>query len=328
MSKRIVWIDIAKGLLIFLVILGHCEVYDGIKYFIYSFHMGAFFFLSGLTFSTKSSPKNFLIKKIKSLILPYLLFSLVLTIYNYIKHIVFDYAFNLKDAIMSFIFPISGKYESSVYGLWFLPCIFLTELLLYCIIKLYNKSRFISIVSGFVTIMGLVVLYVFTKIACVVTIIPIAMLCILCGYLSKKIFLNYDNKRTVILVGVSLILFILCVLFNQLISDSSLDMSSLNLGCAPFYILSTLFGSVLICSISIFIAKVKFTKTIIFIGTYSLYFYGFHYEVLGIISNFIKNPFISAVLTLMVLLPIVFTYTNIKSKIEGKINDKCNSTSI
>lgn len=327
MSKRIVWIDIAKGLLIFLVVLGHCEIHDSIKYLIYSFHMGAFFFLSGLTFNTKKPPKQFLIKKVKSLILPYAMFAFVLTMYNFAKHLAFDSVFNLRDAVMSFLLPISGKYESSVYGLWFLPCIFLTELFFYSSVKLYKNHKFISIFYSFVVISAIIVFYSFTQLACVITIIPFALLCICCGYLLKSRLLKLQDKQTVIFGG-SLILFVLCVLLNQYFSTSSLDLSSLNLGCIPFYILSTLFGSIVIYTFSMLVEKIKFTKMLIFVGTYSLYFYGFHYEILGLMSYIIKNPYLNAFLTIIVLLPIVFIYTKIKSNIERKINDKCNCSGL
>lgn len=322
MNKRIRWIDIAKGILIFLVVIGHCEAGSYVKYVIYSFHMGAFFFLSGLTFSAKSDPRVFITKKVKSLLLPYCFFSIILTAYNFAKHIVFSSAFNLKDAIMSFLVPISGKYESSVYGLWFLPCIFLTELLLYSIIRLYCKNKVISVIYGMTVVVGFGLIYFFTKIACVVTIIPIAILCILCGYLTKRVLFKIYNYRA-LAFAVSLVLFALFVILNNILSDSSLDLSSLNLGCAPIYILSTFFGSVAICTVSMCIEKLKFTKTIAYIGINSLYFYGFHYEVLGLISSLIKNPYINAVLTIIGLLPIVFVYTKIKSKVEGILNDQC-----
>ena len=48
---RIGWIDWAKFLCMFLVILGHCHVDDSGRFvvqYIYSFHMMFFFFLSGL----------------------------------------------------------------------------------------------------------------------------------------------------------------------------------------------------------------------------------------------------------------------------------------
>lgn len=105
-------------------------------------------------------------------------------------------------------------------------------------------------------------------------------------------------------------------------------MSSLNLGCLPLYIFSTLFGSVAICTFSMLFEKIRFTKMVIFVGTYSLYFYGFHYEVLGLMSYIIKNPYINALLTIIALLPIVFVYKKIKSIIEEKMNDKCNSSCI
>ena len=49
MSKRIEWIDIAKGILIVLVVLGHSEISGIAASVINSFHMAAFFFLAGLT---------------------------------------------------------------------------------------------------------------------------------------------------------------------------------------------------------------------------------------------------------------------------------------
>lgn len=328
MSKRIVWIDIAKGLLIILVVLGHCEINNGLKYVICSFYMGAFFFLSGLTFSVKKEPKVFLERKIKSLLVPYCFFSIIMTAYNFAKHLLFDSPFKLKEAILSIVFPISGKYESSVYGLWFLPCIFLTELLLYSIIKIYHKNRFISVVYGLTITILLVLMYEFTKIACVLTIVPTALVFMLLGLFLKKIVFQIDNKHVTVFFGGVLILFVLSVFLNRVVSDSSLDMSSLNLGCIPFYILSTLFGSLLVCVISIIVSKLKFTKVIIFIGTYSLYFYGFHYEILGLLSSFIKNPYLLALIALLVLLPIVYIYIKIKFKTEGKLNDKCNSSGL
>ena len=49
MSKRIEWIDIAKGILIVLVVLGHSEISGIAASVINSFHMAASFFLAGLT---------------------------------------------------------------------------------------------------------------------------------------------------------------------------------------------------------------------------------------------------------------------------------------
>ena len=58
MDKRINWIDIAKGITIILVIIGHLNVkwfpkLDIVINEIYTFHMPLFFMLSGLTLKIK-----------------------------------------------------------------------------------------------------------------------------------------------------------------------------------------------------------------------------------------------------------------------------------
>jgi fucose 4-O-acetylase-like acetyltransferase len=79
MKYRLDWLDAAKGLGILLVTLGHTDIPSQLKTYIYTFHMPLFFFLSGYLFTLKKFPnlKVFLSKRTKSLVLPYLCFSLV-----------------------------------------------------------------------------------------------------------------------------------------------------------------------------------------------------------------------------------------------------------
>ena len=78
MKKRNSIIDIAKGIGIALVILGHITDNSDCKQLIYMFHMPLFFFISGISFKysyTKdSSFKKFFRKKIKSIMIPYFIF--------------------------------------------------------------------------------------------------------------------------------------------------------------------------------------------------------------------------------------------------------------
>ena len=46
--KRLDWVDIAKGIAIVLMILGHSSLPNMIQNWIYSFHMPFFFFISGV----------------------------------------------------------------------------------------------------------------------------------------------------------------------------------------------------------------------------------------------------------------------------------------
>lgn len=86
-TKRLDWIDIAKGIGIILVVLGHTLVpqvretgFAGFLWiFIYNFHMPLFFFLSGYLFEKGlfhyTNKGKFILGKLQYLMLPYLIFS-------------------------------------------------------------------------------------------------------------------------------------------------------------------------------------------------------------------------------------------------------------
>lgn len=84
-NNRIHWIDCAKGVGIFLVVLGHIYKDNSVTTWIYSFHMPLFFVLSGWVaalFKTKEfSFKRNLLSKSKSLLLPFVVFRCLLIVY-------------------------------------------------------------------------------------------------------------------------------------------------------------------------------------------------------------------------------------------------------
>lgn len=81
---RIEWVDIAKGVAIILVIVGHSLEYSsGMRNVIYSFHMPLFFLLSGYTYRMANDRATFIrhVKKgCKHLLLPCLFVVLVFAI--------------------------------------------------------------------------------------------------------------------------------------------------------------------------------------------------------------------------------------------------------
>ena len=59
-EKHLNWIDLAKGIGIILVLIGHSKFLPiTLKNYIYSFHMPLFFILSGYVFSNKYNFKDF-----------------------------------------------------------------------------------------------------------------------------------------------------------------------------------------------------------------------------------------------------------------------------
>lgn len=62
-ESRIEWIDIAKGIGILFVMLGHCYLDTKYTFWFISFHMALFFFLSSYTFRIKEDYNSFVKKK-------------------------------------------------------------------------------------------------------------------------------------------------------------------------------------------------------------------------------------------------------------------------
>ncbi len=80
-ENRVLWIDIAKGVAMLAVVLGH-TYYGGMPAhtFVYSFHVPLFFILSGYTFRVKSGAE--VIKKsAKQLLLPYIVLAMIIAMY-------------------------------------------------------------------------------------------------------------------------------------------------------------------------------------------------------------------------------------------------------
>ena len=90
MRQRDAYFDNAKFILIALVVLGHFftsyihdyEIIDAIYKTIYSFHMPAFILLAGL-FAKGFYEKGYFLKFIKKLLIPYILFQIIYTVYYY-----------------------------------------------------------------------------------------------------------------------------------------------------------------------------------------------------------------------------------------------------
>ncbi len=127
MSKRIEYIDIARGIGILLVVMGHNDfaVISPFAYkVIYSFHMPLFFFLSGYFLNTAVGFWNFLKKRFNSLLKPYF-FTIFLI---YFISISFGKV-GFQNAITRIVKSLygAGAYLDWVQ-LWFLPHLFVVSL--------------------------------------------------------------------------------------------------------------------------------------------------------------------------------------------------------
>lgn len=82
-KRRMSYIDIAKGIGIFLVILGHTYRRNIVQNWLYSFHMPLFFFISGWLYCEidKKDYVKLVTKKARGLIMPYAVFIMLNFLY-------------------------------------------------------------------------------------------------------------------------------------------------------------------------------------------------------------------------------------------------------
>ena len=94
-NNKYIYMDIARGIAIFLMVLGHCVQWDSVYNFIYLFHMAVFMFISGFLFKNRNFNNlkellDYLKRKIKKLYLFYLKYEvLFLILTNFFLHIGF-----------------------------------------------------------------------------------------------------------------------------------------------------------------------------------------------------------------------------------------------
>lgn len=131
MQSRNVTLDIAKGIGICLVVLGHIQ--NPTQTYIYGFHMPLFFILSGMFFKEKYLDES--VKYIKSrfqrLLLPFLLI-------NIFAYFVFPHEIAPWWRMFGLVAAID--YPNSMLGaVWFLKSLFVVSLMYYVYLSIYRK---------------------------------------------------------------------------------------------------------------------------------------------------------------------------------------------
>jgi polysaccharide biosynthesis protein PslL len=139
-QKRLLYIDIAKGLGILLVALAHNDLADYapfLYHWIYSFHMPLFFFLSGLFFKPEGGLIDLLRRRFDSLLKPYF-FSIFLIYFGAI----FFNTMGLPTAFGRILkaFYANG-YSLDWVAMWFLPALFTVNLFAFLFYLAFRWSK-------------------------------------------------------------------------------------------------------------------------------------------------------------------------------------------
>ena len=150
--ERIGWIDFAKVVGIFLVVYGHTPIPEPLVDFNYCFHMPLFFFISGFLFRRDkfSSFWPFFRHRFNQLIIPYFLFNIITYLFWLLAGRHFGSDSGTQVSVWT---PLLGMIYGSNAGdflihcgsLWFLPCLFVVEILYFLFQRVFPSFILIAV---------------------------------------------------------------------------------------------------------------------------------------------------------------------------------------
>ena len=269
--KRIDYIDTAKGYLMLAVILGHVLIvlnpdysklyFTSVQAFIYAFHMPAFFVIHGILFDVekwrKKPIKEFIIKRLWTLIIPYVFFEAIGTFWRAIFY---------KQPLWTGIYNLL-TIRCNIGADWFLPAMFLGSLLFMIYVKHPNK-----IYAVFSTVICFLLPMIMSghQLFIVAGRALLAYGFIMIGSLLKSFFLSEKIKR-LSYIGVSLVITALSAIIG--LKWGSNDFYTCSVTNPLIFAVGGISGTVLILGISQ-IANIRIVTN--YIGKYTLSIMGIH----------------------------------------------------
>ena len=291
-SRNISW-DLVRCIGIFCVILGHCLPYNQACSFIYQFHMGLFFFISGFFLKVPDGFRfydffSFIMHKLKSIYLPFVVVNILFLIFNvffYKAHISlinfekFDYIKAVIDIL--FFRTIDNPI---LYPLLFLKSLFVSLVISYIILSVIKKNTLAFILFIVLYTIG----YFFNLYGITINVISnrdfIACLLVFLGYTFKlhKLWIDLIHKYWSTILFVSF--FIVYLGSYWFVIDMKHDCFSY-FGVLP---IMTIIGVMFCISFGDFFINSKIRLLpLLFIGRNSLYYFIIHTMAFKIISLFI-----------------------------------------
>lgn len=297
MKNRVEYIDNTKGVLIFLVILGHClngENY--LKNIIYSFHMPAFFIVSGILLNYSSAVRKsfagFLLSRIRQLVIPYIIFE-------FLGYIVQCFTRGFYENINGFIFrTITFQVHTDVD--WFLIALLFGEILFY----FAQKDKYISIITA---VLSFILAY-FVPIRFLKWILA-AFVYLIMGYYGISFF----QKSRKWMIPCAVVIVLIASYFNVRV-----DINNGVFGNPLLYVLGAVFGTYLVItlcqcklplkSIWSFLGK----NSLIVMGTHTLLIQILWYKIFtGRIPNWIASCCMFMIIMICEVI-VILTYNKLK----------------
>ncbi len=298
-KERKYWIDYAKTIGIFYIVLGHLPIQDKMfESFFYTFHLPLFFILSGYLSRKNDCIEDEIKNNFRTLIIPYFYFYLLKYLYwipGYIHHpeLFPDrniYGFLVKPFLgMAFGVGYDTAYSTMCnVPIWFLVGLFFCKNI-FAWLWSTCKGNHVIVTA---VIVALVVLVEFLKMFHIFLLFSVssAMMALPFYYIG---FLLKDFKFNRVEENIPLAILVFIVTLTGTILCTGIngrpDMNYLNNGSNIFiYYLAGCVGTVMLSSLSMILARVK-TGVIVFISANTLTIFAIHGIVVPIVLK-ITDP--------------------------------------
>lgn len=247
MTHRIPFIDIARGIAINLVIIGHCisTPENPINRFILSFHMPLFFIISGMlmpSIKPQVSFSKFLFDKAKRLLLPQILLGVLFYLYGGVKGFTHTHTFEM--------FMPLHLYEG-IMNAWFLLVMFVVTILAFIYRNFSLCSNIIIrqvLFNALILIMALWVQYTpghFCGSFAYINLVPMAWLFYVTGFYFKYFLCAQTTNYSEI---ISFLVILITYVGAQI--NTPVRMFASEYGILPIFIATSLLASFAIIKLS------------------------------------------------------------------------------
>lgn len=251
-KKRIEWIDIAKGVGIVLMIVGHTFVNESLsRKLVFSFHMPLFFILAGYTFRVKPT-REVVRASAKRLLLPYVLVYWAIQLIQLaqqpecglgdIVYSMLGFVFASGTGLYSWGIPPAGV-------IWFLVALFCARVTLNVGVGRFEKRGVPEWAQlAFWVAFALVGIFIDTKLPLSYDVAMVACLFMYVGYLAKRHDLPTLMRRWWTF-PIALAVWAVSVHFSYL------ELAARTYDLVPFSIIGAFAGSYMVYQVSYFIEQ-------------------------------------------------------------------------
>lgn len=284
-SKRLDWIDIAKGIAIILVIVGHTVPNPSpLRHAVFSFHMPVFFFLAGYTFRPKPW-RELLSGSVPRLLVPYLVLALAWQVPTFLMSGAPLTGGTLVAGLETIVFAsgvdVPGLGVAAVGMAWFLAALFTSRLLFNALMVLFDGREVGVVYQGaacaVIAFCGLsvsrllgVYLPLDLDLSCYIVLLMWA------GYTVRHRGLEPSVDKPLLFIGFDVVWLTFAAL-------SGLELSSRRVDGFVIATIAALAGSYCVCWVSMAIEKMKampilgaFGRGLVFCGQASLAIFAIH----------------------------------------------------